>query len=383
MKCEAWIESRLRELARQHLRRSTPLRAGEACLNFASNDYLNFAGRPALKEAAARAAEAYGAGSGASRLVSGTLPVHEELESAMARAKGYPAALLFGSGYLASIGCIPPLVGRDDIIIADRLVHACLLDGIALSGAKLVRFRHNDLEHLDVCLKKAGDASRKLIITESVFSMDGDLAPLPEIARLAEQHGAMLMVDEAHATGAFGPCGAGLVAAHDLQSAVNLSMSTFSKALGGYGGIVACSATMREWLVNKGRSFIYTTAPPPSVCGAALAALALLEREPGLGDQLQRRAAFFREQLQSHGFDTAASRSQIVPVIIGDNETTLRIAEELRKNNMWAGAIRPPTVPAGTARLRFSVTLAHREDELVHAAETLARTAERLGWSPP
>jgi 8-amino-7-oxononanoate synthase len=381
MNSEAWIEANLHELDRQHLRRSTSSRAGAGQLNFASNDYLNLAGQPEIKEAAIRAAEKYGAGSGASRLVSGTLPIHEELEAVTARLKRYPAALLFGSGYLVSIGCIPPLAGRGDVIIADRLVHACLLDGIMLSGAKLVRFRHNDVEHLRACLEKVADAPRKLIVTESVFSMDGDLAPLPDIARLAEEHGAMLMVDEAHATGAFGPRGAGLVAAQNLQSTVNLSMSTFSKALGGYGGIVACSEPMRAWLVNKGRSFIYTTAPPPAVCGAALAAFALLEREPGLGNELQRRAAFFREQLQARGFDIAASNSQIVPVIIGDNETTLRIAASLLEQNIRVGAIRPPTVPAGTARLRFSVTLAHREHDLMQAADALARSAVQSGWS--
>ncbi len=382
MDSEVWIETNLHELARQHLRRSTSSRSDAGQLNFASNDYLNLAAHPEIKEAAIRATEKYGAGSGASRLVSGTLPIHEELEAVAARVKGYPAALLFGSGYLASIGCIPPLVGRGDVILADRLVHACLLDGIMLSGAKLVRFRHNDAEHLRACLEKYADAPRKLIVTESVFSMDGDLAPLPEIARLAEEYGAMLMVDEAHATGAFGPLGAGLVAAHRLQSAVNLCMSTLSKALGGYGGIAACSEPMRAWLVNKGRSFIYTTAPPPAVCGAALAAFALLEREPGLSDELQQRATFFRGQLEARGFDTGASRSQIVPVIIGDNETTLRIAGSMLEHDIRVGAIRPPTVPAGTARLRFSVTLAHHEDDLVQAADALARSAEQSGWSP-
>jgi 8-amino-7-oxononanoate synthase len=377
---EHWIDEKLAALDEQHQLRTLEVNDGQARFNFATNDYLDFAHRIELRDAATAALNTYGAGSGASRLVSGTLPIHEEVEAAIARAKGYPAALLFGSGYLTSIGCIPPLVGRGDVIFADRLVHACLLDGIQLSGAKLVRFHHNDVDHLAAALKKNGHAGRKLIITESVFSMDGDIAPLQEIAGLASEHGAMLVVDEAHATGVFGPRGSGLVAFHNLQPRVQVAMSTFSKALGGYGGAVACSPQLRTWLINKGRSFIYTTAPPPAVCGTILAALQLLEREPSLGETLQARALFFRELLRQRGFDTGDSRSQIVPVIIGDNETTLAIAAKLKRAGILVGAIRPPTVPAGTARLRFSITLAHKQDDLRYAADELQRAAEACEW---
>ena len=380
MKSEQWIDGKIDALAARHQRRTASVTPGHLRLNFATNDYLDFAHRPELKKAARAAVEAHGAGSGASRLVSGTLAIHEEVEAIVARAKGYPAALLFGSGYLTSIGCIPPLVGRGDFVFADRLAHACLLDGIQLSGAKLVRFRHNDVEDLAGELIKAGDAGRKLIVTESVFSMDGDIAPLREIAALAGQHNAMLLVDEAHATGVFGPRGHGLVAEYGLQHIVNLSMSTFSKAMGGYGGIVACSSRMREWLVNKSRSFIFTTAPPPPVCGAIIAAFELLEREPDLGVSLQARAARFRALLQQRGFGTGDSQSQIVPVIICDNDMTMRIAAALKERGILAGAIRPPTVPEGTARLRFSITLAHREEDLTFAADALQQAAAACGW---
>jgi 8-amino-7-oxononanoate synthase len=380
MKPDEWIDEKLAALATQHQRRSLDVNTGHMRLNFATNDYLNFANHPVLKQAAADALAQYGTGSGASRLVSGTLPIHEEVEAVVARAKGYPAALLFGSGYLTSIGCIPPLAGRDDTIFADRLIHACLLDGIQLSGAKLIRFQHNDADDLAAELEKHSGKGRKLIVTESVFSMDGDIAPLTEIARLAEQHNAMLMVDEAHATGVFGPLGSGLVAENGLQHLVNASMSTFSKALGGYGGIVACSAKIREWLINKSRSFIYTTAPPPPVCGAIIAAVKLLETEPTLGKTLLARAERFRKLLNEAGFNTGNSRSQIVPVIIGDNETTMAIAANLKQKGIWVGAIRPPTVPAGTARLRFSITLAHTENDLHYTADELVRAAHACGW---
>lgn len=380
MTSEQWITEKLADLDAEHQRRHVTINHGERRHNFATNDYLDFAHHPALIKAAIDATQQNGTGSGASRLVSGTLELHAEVEHAIACAKGYPAALLFGSGYLASIGVIPAIAGRGDYIFADRLSHACLLDGVHLSGAKLIRFRHNDLDDLKRQIERTGTSGRKIIITESVFSMDGDLAPLPDIATIAATHHAMLMVDEAHATGVFGPHGHGLVAAHALQNAVHITMCTFSKALGGYGAAVACSTAMRDWLINKSRSFIFTTAPPPSVCGAALAALDLLGKHPQLGQTLLDRATFFRQQLHERGFSTATSASQIVPVIIGDNETTMSISKELSTRGIQVGAIRPPTVPRGTARLRFSVTLAHSQQDLIFAADALHQAAGKSGW---
>jgi 8-amino-7-oxononanoate synthase len=390
MNSEKWIEEQLAALGEQHQLRSLATLPetggrvewqGRKFINFSSNDYLDFLHRPELKKASIEAINTFGTGSGASRLVTGSLSIHDELETAIANHKGYPSALFFGSGFLTNIGVISALVGRNDLVLADRLVHASLIDAIRLSGARLVRFQHNDVNDLSRRLEENNPESKTLIITESVFSMDGDLAPLPEIANLANRSNAMLMVDEAHATGVFGPSGRGLVAQHNLQSFVTISMSTMSKALGGYGGTVACSSRMREWLINKARAFIYTTAPPPGVCGAAIAALQLLEREPELGAQLRKRAVLFRDVLHEKGFKTAGSESQIIPVLVGENKTALELSSALRDQGILVAAIRPPTVPAGTARLRFSITLAHQDDDLIRAAEILFKCVQRLGLS--
>ena len=372
MKHEEWIAESLQGLARRDLSRvaRTPPSDGDL-LNFASNDYLNFARHPALAEAAAKAGQAAGAGATASRLVCGTHALHEELESRLARFKGYPVALLFGSGYLANLGAIPALVGRDDTVFADRLAHASIVDAALLSRATLKRFQHNDPEHLDRLLAARG-AGRALVVTESVFSMDGDLAPLRDLTDVAEKHGAMMLVDEAHATGVFGPHGAGLVAASGLGGRINVSLFTLSKALGGYGGAVACSSALREWLVNTARAFIYTTAPPPAVVASALAALDLLEAHADLGATVLRRAARFRELLHAEGLDTLNSESPIVPVVLGDNARALHVAERLKERGLLAIAIRPPTVPEGTARIRFTVTLAHTDDDIARAAREIA-----------
>lgn len=347
---------------------------GRRLLNFSSNDYLDFLSRPELKTASAGAVERYGAGSGASRLVTGTLDLHEELEHALARHKGYPAALVFGSGFLANLGAITAICGRGDLVFADRLVHASLIDAIRLSGAELTRFRHNDMAHLAECLAKTrAGKGRRLVVTESVFSMDGDLAPLTDLIPLAEEYGAMTLVDEAHASGVFGPHGGGLISQQGLNGRTNIAMSTFSKALGGYGGAVACSTVMRDWLINSARPFIYSTALPPSVCATALAALEILDREPDLGERLLAKASYFRDRLSAEGIETGSSASQIIPVMIGGNEEALAVSRALRERDIVVTAIRPPTVPAGTARLRFSVTLAHHNDDLARAATELGR----------
>lgn len=385
MRSEAWLQAELDTLDEQHLRRGLEVYpqaggvihdCGRRMLNFSSNDYLDLARRPAVVERARRALTEYGCGAGASRLVSGSQPLHAELEGAVAAHKGYPACLVFGSGFLTNVGVIPALVGRNDTVFADKLVHASLIDAIVLSRAKLVRFRHNDSEHLAAQLAKdnAGKG-RRLIVTESVFSMDGDIAPLAEIAASAGRHGALLMVDEAHASGVFGPHGAGLVREHGLADRVNLSMGTFSKALGNYGGFVACSETMREWLVNRARSFIYTTALPPAVIGGCLGALEALDNEPELGDELRQRSDFFRGLLQARGFDTGRSASQIIPVMVGESARALELAGRLKEHGVIAVAIRPPTVPRGTARLRLSVTLAHTREDLEQTADLLADIA--------
>ncbi len=350
---------------------------GNEVLNFSSNDYLDLAHHRHVMDCAREALDQYGIGATASRLVTGTLPIHEQLEARIAKEKGFEAALVFGSGYLANAGTIPVLAGKSDLIFADKLVHASMIDACKLSGAKLVRFTHNDVQALEKRLNQfPATGNRRLIITESVFSMDGDIAPLAEIATLAEKHNAMLMVDEAHSTGTFGPNGAGLVRELGLENAVTVSMGTMSKAMAGYGGFVACSDNLRKLLIQSARAFIYTTAPPPAVIGAALGIMDVLESSPRLGNILQANADYFRSLLHAAKLDTLQSQSQIIPIVIGDNEKAVAFSQKLRKQGIIATAIRPPTVPAGTARLRLSVTLAHHVNDLERAAQQIIKTTK-------
>ncbi len=379
--CENWIQPILDEAQSRGLERNAHAYPevggkikidGRDVLNFSSNDYLDLAHHRHVIDRSREALDKYGIGSTASRLVTGTLPIHEELEERLAKEKGYEAALVFGSGYLANAGTIPVLADRNDLIFADKLVHASMIDACKLSGAKLIRFAHNDVQDLEKRLEQySTNTGRSLVITESVFSMDGDIAPLAEIAVLAEKHGAMLMVDEAHASGTFGPNGAGLIREHGLEGSVTVSMGTLSKALAGYGGFVACSSLLRKLLVSSSRAFIYTTAPPPAVIGGALGAMDVLEASPRLGNILQANADYFRSLLHEGGLDTLQSQSQIIPIVIGDNEKAVATSKLLREQGIIAAAIRPPTVPSGSARLRLSITLAHHVDDLECAAKAI------------
>lgn len=386
---EAWISKRLFELGKSQLDRHLqvyPEAGGKiqmgdrSYLNFSSNDYLNLARHPDVVAKAAEALTGSGCGATASRLVTGTLSLHYELEERLARHKGYPSALLFGSGFLANVGTIPALMDKNDHVFADKLVHASIVDAVTLSRANLYRFRHNDVEHLEQLLKKVSSTSgRKLVVTESVFSMDGDLAPLQDIADVAQSHDAMVMIDEAHATGVFGPKGSGLVSELGLEPLVNISLGTLSKAFGGYGGFVACSKSVRAFLINHARSFIYSTALPPPVVAAALGALQVIEDNCDLGAQLLKNAAAFRNRLQEAGLDTGNSASQIVPVIVGENSKTLAVSQKLRGHGIIGVAIRPPSVPRGTARIRLSVTLAHTREDLEHVGQVIIATAKGEG----
>ena len=267
---------------------------------------------------------------------------------------------------------------RGCVIVLDRLAHASLLDGAALSRAKVLRFHHNDPDHARHLLQRSAGA-RALLVTESVFSMDGDLAPLPELAAAAEAHDALFVVDEAHATGVFGPHGAGLVSAHGLQARVHAAITTFSKALGGYGGAGTCSPALRAWLVNASRPFIYTTAPPPPVLAAARTALDVLQAEPELGPALLARARAFRDALRADGFDTFQSDSPLIPVRIGDDSPALAVAHRLEAAGFLVVAIRPPTVPDGTARLRISLSRAHTDADLQGLRAALLEAARAEG----
>ena len=381
---EDWIQKKISESAKLGLKRTAVPQpytggiidnGGKRIINFSGNDYLNLSKHPYIIERSREALEKYGCGSTASRLVSGTLPIHEELEHHIAISKSQKTTLVYGSGYLTSLGTIPSLVDHRDIIFADRLIHACMIDGCRLSGAKLVRFHHNNMDDLKSRIEKyPSNGNRRLILTESLFSMDGDISPLTEIAEIAKENDAMLMVDEAHAMGIYGSNGSGRVAENNLQSQTTVTMGTLSKALAGYGGYVCCSNRMRDYLINTSRSFIYTTAPPPAQIGAALGALEILKKEPTLGDQLLKKADQFRKHLHINEINTLNSASHIIPILIGDNYETVNIANKLKEQDILVGAIRPPTVPKGTSRLRISLSLAHSDDDISQAAETIIRT---------
>jgi 8-amino-7-oxononanoate synthase len=348
---------------------------GRRLLNLSSNDYLGLASHPAVAEAAARAARR-GSGATASRLIVGTDPAYAALEEKLADFQGAEAALVFGSGYLANVGVISCLVGLGDAVFSDSLNHASIIDGCRLSRATIHRFAHRDVDELEAMLRQAerDGARRKLIVTETVFSMNGDVAPLAEIVELKERYGASLFVDEAHADGVFGPHGEGF--AHELGVAdrIDLHMGTFGKAFGAYGAYVAGRSLWIDYLVNAGRSFIFTTGLPPAVIGAVDAALDLVRGGHALRADLHAKAGRFRETLRGRGFDVHGSTTQIVPLVVGDSEAALALSQSLERAGVLAVAIRPPTVPVGTARLRFSVSVLHEEAELDRALEAIELT---------
>ena len=330
---------------------------GKKLHNFASNDYLGLAEHPEVVDAAVRATREYGAGSGASRLVTGTQRPHAELEEKLAAFKGARAALVFGSGYASSVGTLQALAGKDDVVLLDKLSHACLVDGARLSGATLRPFHHNDIEHLEHHLKWAREKhpqARVFIATESVFSMDGDLAPLREIVGLKDKYGALLMLDEAHAVGVIGRGGRGLADQLGLADRIEVQMGTLGKALGNSGGYIAGSRALVDFLTNRARSFVFSTAAPASTAAAASAALDICA-----GPEGERRRAKLRELAAL--FDPAPLAA-IHPVIIGAEEEALRASEQMARLGFHVPAIRPPTVPKGTSRLRVSLSAAHDAD---------------------
>jgi 8-amino-7-oxononanoate synthase len=370
----------LRELAPAEAR--SPGRVvieGREFIDFSSNDYLGFSAEPALKKAAEEAVRRLGTGSGASRLMSGNLELHHELERETAAFKGKEAALLFNSGYQANVGIIPALAGREDAVFADRAAHASLLDGILLSRAVHYRFRHNDTGHLaDLLERHRADHRNALIVTETVFSMDGDLAPLPDLVDLKDRHGCRLLVDEAHATGVFGPHGSGCVEDAGLSDWVEFVMGTFSKALGGFGAYLAADAIAVEYLVNAARSFVYSTALPPPVVAADVAAVRLCREEPERGSDLLAKADRFRRRLREHGWQVKGE-SQIVPVLVGESGTAVRLAARLREREIYVLPVRPPTVPEGSARLRFSLCSRHTFEQLERVLEALGEPEKPAG----
>ena len=344
---------------------------GREVLLMCSNDYLGLAGHPALREAAAEAALAWGAGAGASALVSGHMALHRELEEELAAFKGAEACVLFGSGFLANTGVVATLAGEGDVIFSDALNHASLIDGCRLSRARTVVYPHRDIGALAAALEQVPDG-RGVIVTDAVFSMDGDLAPLGAIAELARRRGARVIVDEAHATGVVGPGGRGLVAELGLEREIDVVVGTLGKALGSYGAFACCDAATAELLVNRARTMIFSTALPPPALGAALRAVRLLREEPEIVDRLRARSLALRSGLRELGLPVAARAIPIVPLIVGDAQAAVDASERALRDGVFVQAIRPPTVPPGTSRLRVVVTAAHGEDDLARATACLA-----------
>jgi 8-amino-7-oxononanoate synthase len=350
---------------------------GKELVNFSSNDYLGLSQDERVQKAAQEAIDRYHASSASSRLICGNISLHEQLEEELADFKGREAALVFSSGYMANLGLLSALAGEGDLICSDELNHASIIDGCRLSKARTLVFRHKELNHLESLLKRPVTSGRKLIVSDSVFSMDGDLSDVSGLMQLAEKYGALLMLDEAHATGILGRGGRGAIEHFEdlggikkTMHCVDVEMGTLSKALGSFGGFVACDRSMRDFLINKSRPFIFSTALPPASVGAARASLAIVRQESAIRKKLWENTRMLKEQLHAQEFETGPSQTPIVPVCFGSEARALGVSAGLMKRGFFVPAIRPPTVPKGTSRLRLTVSAAHSEAEigaLVHA----------------
>jgi len=390
-----WIDDELAELDRQDLLRRLITRQGSQgatidvdgrrLINFGSNDYLGLAAEPALAQAVIESLQAEGWGAGASPLVTGHDGSHARLEARLAEFEGVEAALVFPSGFAANVGAITALVGRGDAVFGDQKNHASIIDGCRLSRADMHVYPHGDWRALENLLRDQTAYRRRLIVTDSLFSMDGDLAPLADISEAAERHGAMLLVDEAHATGVFGQHGRGVAEHLRVEDGVHVRIGTLSKALGCAGGFVAGSKSLIDWLVNRARPYVFSTAHPAACSAAAIAALDLVRGEPDRRQRLLATAAALHERLRSQGWNVGRSESQIIPVFIGEPATTMRFAARLRDRGLFVPGIRPPSVPAGESLLRISLSYAHAPqmiDTLVEAMAELAPLVDRVVQPP-
>ncbi|MEA2426115.1 MAG: 8-amino-7-oxononanoate synthase [Thermoleophilaceae bacterium] len=355
---------------------------GKPVLLLCSNNYLGLADHPRVRQAAADAAMRWGAGAGASRLVSGNMTIHRRLEERLAEFKGTESCLLFGSGYLANTGIISALAREGDVVFSDALNHASIVDGCRLARARTFIYDHCDVDHLEWGLREAGGRGA-LIVTDGVFSMDGDIAPLERIVEVAHRYDARVMVDDAHGLGALGPGGRGSVAAAGLEDDVDIVVGTLGKALGSYGAYACTSRTMSKYLINTARSLIFSTALPPPAVAAAGAALDLLLEEPRRVERLQRNATIMREALAGHGMATGDSSTQVLPIVVGVADDAVRVCERALEKGIFAQAIRPPTVPEGSSRLRLAVMASHTRAELQEAAGTLAAAVRSIVGDRP
>ncbi|MDP6442283.1 MAG: 8-amino-7-oxononanoate synthase [Pirellulaceae bacterium] len=386
----AWIDAELIALERRGLRRELFDRggpqsprgieiAGRRVINFGSNDYLGLAAR--LTAAVRGALGPHGWGSGASPLLSGRSSAHADLEAAIAQFEAVPAARLFPSGYAANCGSLAALVKRGDAVFSDAKNHASIIDGCRLSRADVHIYNHADVDSLNAALASAREAPRKLIVTDSLFSMDGDVAPLPQIVELAELHRAMVMVDEAHATGVFGRCGRGVCEALGVEDGVHLRVGTLSKALGSIGGFVCGEERVIEWLTNRARPYFFSTAPPAAASAAGIMALGLVRESQQQREDLLRRAEQLRASIAELGWTTGASTSQIIPIYVGQPQTAMQLANQLYSAGVFAPGIRPPTVPNGESLLRISLCEPHTDDDVARLLDALGPNAEKLNSS--
>ncbi len=343
---------------------------------FCSNNYLGLANHPRVKEAAVEAARTYGCGSGASRLISGNMRLHEELENRLARFMGSDTAILFNNGYTANVGILSSLMSEGDTIFSDALNHASIIDGCRLSRADVRVFRHRDTEHLETLLARTGGTGKRLIVTDTLFSMDGVLAPLPDLVELARTHNCMLMTDEAHALGVLGRNGRGAGEQFGLEEEIDISVGTLGKALGSFGAFAACGRVIHEFLINHARSLIYSTSLPPPVLAAAGTALEIVQAEPGRRERLAENARLFGNGLRALGFPLPDPLTQIQGLITGDEKRAMTLSEHLLREGVFAQGIRPPTVPPGTARIRFSLMATHTGEDI-----RAALTAVKKAWT--
>lgn len=357
---------------------------GHHCINLCSNNYLGLSNHPLLKEASIAAVKKYGTGAGSSRLVSGNMEIHEMLESVTAKFKCTEDALLFNSGYMANTGMIQAIASEGDAIFSDELNHASIIDGCRLSKAKVFIYGHKDAEHLRSLIlqtteKRNRAYRRRIVITDSVFSMDGDIAPLTDIVKVIDEFEGTLIVDDAHATGVLGSSGRGSFEHFGINSSSHIQMGTYSKALGSFGAYVAGTSLLKDYLINKARAFIYTTALPPSLIASSIAALSILQKDKGLLEVLWGNTRLFRDGLMTLGYNTMNSETPIIPLYVGDTEKALLFSQRLFEEGIYATPVRPPTVPEGSCRIRTTVTAAHSLEDLERCLEVFKSVGRELG----
>jgi glycine C-acetyltransferase len=351
---------------------------GRSVLQMSSNNYLGLTDHPGMKEAAIRAVEKYGVGSGSVRTITGTLDVHDQLELELAKFKGTEAALVFQSGFTANQGVLGPLLGPDDVVISDELNHASIIDGIRLTKAQRKVFAHKDMDQLESALKASAEFKKRIIVTDGVFSMDGDIAPLPTIVELAEKYDAFVYVDDAHASGVLGKNGKGSTDHFGLHGRVHIQIGTLSKAVGAVGGYVACEQVVKDYLIHKARPFLFSTSQTPAVAATCLAAIQVLQQSGDLISKLWENATYFRSKVQALGFDTGASETPIIPVIVGNPAKTMQFSDLLLQEGVYAQGIVYPTVAMDKGRVRFIVTAQHTQQDLDFALNALHKAGNQL-----